>query len=132
MNETLRVLGQYQPSEWNRDVIEQEVRRLGCLPACCRQQRMEIRGPSPHAPATTHLWHRDSDTDVPDAPGRLTHLVMWASEDPTEFVNETGMIQSFEPYDLVWMDNVAWWHRSPPAANHLTRWFIGIRCNGCT
>lgn len=125
------MLGEYRPSLWDRDALEQEFRRLAFLPECCRRQRLEVRGPHPIPPATAHLWHRDSDSDVPDAPGGLLHLVMWASEAPTEFRQRVdGPVHAFRPFDVVFVDNVAWWHRTPPGADHRTRWFMAIRCTG--
>jgi hypothetical protein len=116
-------LGQYHPSEWSCPVIDREMRALACIPSCCRTVALEIRQPSPIRPMTADQWHRDFQTPP------VEHLVLWATESPTEILTDDGKILRFDPYDVVWINNQGPLHRMPPSADCATRWFTCFRCH---
>lgn len=123
----IRVLGRYVPAEWNIDAIEQEFRRLACLPDCCRRERIEVRIPQGVEPHPNNLeWHQDGG----GAEGCCKHMIVWASESPTELKDSDGSLFTAEPGDVVWFDNTTAYHRQPRGTNQQSRYFAAIRCSG--
>lgn len=125
----MRVLGRYVPSEYTPDVIEREFRALPFLAPCCRKERVSVRVPNPLAeapPAANLAWHQDGG----GLEGTTHHMVVWASETPTELRTRDGVERQGEPFDVVWFDNDYGWHKQPTGTNEQTRWFVAIRCSG--
>lgn len=125
----VRTLGRFVPSAWEPDAIEQGFHALECLPACCRRERMSVRVPHDRAPAPhpdNLQWHQDGG----GSEGTTHHMVVWASEQPTELRMTNGMVFIPEPYDVVWFDNTQVFHRQPTGTNEQARWFMAIRCSG--
>lgn len=124
----IRVLGSYVPSEYWIDRIEAEVRALPWLPPCCRRERIGIRMPEAERvpPEPNLCWHQDGGG--PD--GNNRHMVVWASEAPTELQSSDGTTFTGQPFDVVWYDNYRVFHRQPRGTHEATRWFWAIRCSG--
>jgi hypothetical protein len=125
----IRVLGRFEPAEYTSDTIEQGVRALACLPPCCRRERISVRVPQPdaEAPHPNNLeWHQDGG----GAEGTTQHMVIWASEQPTELRDADGTLFAAQPGELVWFDNTVAWHRQPRGTDETRRWFVAIRCSG--
>lgn len=124
-SEAIRVIGTFHPSEFVKETIEREIKPL--LPACCQCERVGVRVPDPRAaaPHPDNLeWHQDG---MP-----AYHMVVWASEMPTEFRLPDGTEWHAEPFDLVWFDNTVVYHRQPRGTNEQQRWFLAVRCSGVT
>ena len=124
-----RVLGQYVPAEWQSDVIERGFRALPFLPACCQRERVSVRIPDARAeaPHPNNLqWHQDGG----GAEGTTHHMVIWASEQPTELRESDGTIFPIAPLQVVWFDNTKAFHRQPTGTDEARRWFVAIRCSG--
>jgi hypothetical protein len=121
-----RVIAQFVPSVFQPEVIQSEMRPL--LPDCCRQRNINVRIPSETMPSYTpdqldpKTWHYDFD-------GVCTHMIVWASESPTEILTEEGLELRFNPFDLVWFDNRKAMHRQPRMTQP-TRWFACVQCEG--
>lgn len=65
--------------------VDREIRDL--LPECCRSKSIDIRPPSDVIPDPDNmLWHQDGGGPE----GVYRHMVVWASEDPTEFAAIIG------------------------------------------
>jgi hypothetical protein len=123
----IRVLGQFVPSAWHDETIQQEFRALPALPRCCRCERISVRLPQGIPPPENNLhWHQDGG----GADGTTQHMVIWASEQPTELKTSTGAVVPIQPLDVVWFDNTKAWHQQPTGTNETTRWFVAIRCSG--
>lgn len=123
----LAILGTFHPSEWTPDVIEQEFRRLPCLAECCRRERVSVRIPQGIPPHPNNLeWHQDGG----GADGTTKHMVVWASEAPTELKTSDGQLFETPRASVVWFDNTRAWHRQPRGTDEGTRWFVAIRCSG--
>ena len=123
----VRVLGTFVPSLYQSEVIEAEIRPL--LPPCCRLERIGIRTPherAPEPPAANLEWHHDGG----GTEGTTRHMVLWASEQPTELQTSAGSRVETQPFDLVWVDNDRAFHRQPTGTNEQRRWFVSIRCSG--
>lgn len=120
------VLGRFRPSEFSPDVIEREIRSY--LPVCCRRERISVRVPQGIAPHPDNLqWHQDGGGPA----GTTRHMVVWASEQPTEIrATNQGAISRIAPFDVVWFDNDRCWHRQPAGTDETRRWFVSIRCSG--
>lgn len=119
------VIGRFVPTALDPDVIQAEIRPY--LPLCCRRERVSVRVPSTAAPHPDNLdWHQDGGGDA----GTTKHMVVWATEMPTEIRLPDGQVFVGEPYDLVWFDNTKCWHRQPTGTNESSRWFVSIRCSG--
>lgn len=123
----VRVLGVFVPSRFQAEVIEAEIGPY--LPACCRRERIGVR--TPHAlasePAPANLiWHQDGG----GLAGTTRHIVVWASEQPTEIQTSTGDEFTGQPFELVWVDNDRACHRQPQGTNEQQRWFLAVRCSG--
>src|SRR4051794_29898596 len=94
------VLGRFVPTLLQSEVIEVEMRPL--LPACCQRERISVRTPMGIVPHPDNLeWHQDGGG--PD--GTTRHMVVWASEQPTELRASSGERANTRPFDLVWFDN---------------------------
>lgn len=120
-----RSLGRFIPSSLQSEVIEAEVRPL--LPVCCRCERISVRIPQGIVPHPDNLeFHQDGG----GSEGTTKHMVVWASEMPTEIEDSNGSQIKFEPFDLIWFDNCKVRHRQPRQTNELTRWFVSVRCSG--
>lgn len=123
----IAVLGSFTPSEWTSDVIEQEFRRLPYLAECCRRERISVRIPQGIQPHADNLeWHQDGGGSA----GTTLHMVVWASEQPTELKDANGDRMLTQPLDVVRFDNTRAWHRQPVGTDETRRWFVAIRCSG--
>lgn len=121
------MLGRFVPSTLDQDRIQIEIRPL--LPACCQRERISVRVPDPRSPAPhpdNLEWHQDGG----GAAGTTHHMVVWASETPTELRLPDGRLFTAEPYEIVWFDNTVCWHRQPTGTNEQRRWFVAVRCSG--
>lgn len=108
-------------------MIEAELRPL--LPPCCQRERISVRVPDARAEAPHYdnlQWHQDGG----GAEGTTQHMVVWASEMPTELKTSDGARFQQQPFDLVWYDNTRAFHRQPVGTNEGTRWFVAVRCSG--
>lgn len=128
--EEIRWLGRFVPSQWQPETIQQEI--LPSLPPCCQRERINIRMPCTH-PEPPHpnnlAWHQDGG----GARGTTRHIIVWASEQPTELQTSAGVPHASAPYDLMWVDNTRAFHRQPAGTDGTRRWFVTIRCSGvCT
>lgn len=124
-SEEVRRLGTFVPSLWQSEVIEAEIRPL--LPPCCRCERITVRIPQGIVPHPDNLeWHQDGGGPV----GTTHHMVIWASEQPTEIRTSDGVLVPLAPCDMVWFDNTRAWHRQPRGTDETRRWFVAIRCSG--
>ena len=121
----VRVLGRFIPSEWTSETIEREIRPL--LPSCCRCERVSVRVPQGILPHPDNLeWHQDGG----GAEGTTKHMVVWASEHPTELRSSGGELRTAQPGDVVWFDNTKAFHRQPRGTDETRRWFVSVRCSG--
>jgi hypothetical protein len=119
------VIGRFVPSALQSEVIEAEIRAW--LPMCCRRERISVRIPMGIAPHPDNLeWHQDGGGAV----GTTHHMVVWASEQPTELRASTGERVLAQPFDLVWFDNTRAFHRQPACTDETRRWFAAVRCSG--
>lgn len=122
----VRVLGAFLPSALQSEAIEHELPPY--LPACCARERISVR--IPDARVTAHPdnleWHQDGGGPA----GTIRHMVVWASEQPTELRLPDGSTFTGEPYSLVWFDNDVVYHRQPRGTDEGRRWFLGVRCSG--
>lgn len=117
------MLGRFVPSEFVKETIEREVKAH--LDPCCACERVGVRVPHAQAvvsPEDNRAWHQDG---MP-----AYHMVVWASEMPTEIRTSDGDIYVGEPFDLVWFDNTKAFHRQPSGTDETRRWFLAVRCNG--
>lgn len=123
----VRVLGDYRPSQYQSEVIEVEIKPF--LPPCCRRERVSVRIPMGIAPHPDNLeWHQDGGGPA----GTVRHMVVWASEQPTELQLPDGSVLIPDPFAVVWFDNDHAYHRQPAATRPADRWFVSIRCSGAT
>lgn len=125
------MLGMFLPSRLQSEVIEAEIRPL--LPACCARERVGVRTPHDQAPdpAPANLeWHQDGRHPGEAMEGTTRHIVVWASEQPTEIRTSTGEEFTAQPYELVWVNNDVACHRQPRGTNEQRRWFLAVRCSG--
>lgn len=121
----VRVLGRFVPSLLQSEVIEAEVRPL--LPACCQRERISVRVPMGIPPHPDNLqWHQDGGG--PD--GTTDHMVIWASEQPTELRSSAGERVPTGAGELVWFNNRLAFHRQPAGTDEARRWFVAVRCSG--
>lgn len=126
---TIRVLGRYEPAELHPDAIERDFRALAYLPPCCRRERVSVRIPTPQSPdphPNNLEWHQDGGGPE----GTTKHMVVWASEQPTELKDVDGSVFIAEPGDVVWFDNTQAFHKQPRGTDEARRWFVAIRCSG--
>lgn len=122
-----RVLGSFTPREWQSDVIEQGFRALDFLPPCCRKERVSVRIPMGIPPMSDNLeWHQDGGGPE----GTTDHMVIWASEQPTELRDSEGHLFDIAPLEVVWFNNRKAFHRQPRGTDENVRWFVAIRCSG--
>jgi hypothetical protein len=123
----VRVIGRFVPSQWQPETIQAEIKAH--LPECCARERVSVRIPHEAAPdpAPANLeWHQDGGGPE----GTTHHMVVWASEQPTELKTSDGELFTGEPLELVWFDNCRAWHKQPRGTNERRRWFVAIRCSG--
>lgn len=123
------ILGTFTPSAWTPEVIEQEFRQWPALPDCCRRERISVRIPHDRAPAPhpdNLEWHQDGG----GAEGTTHHMVVWASEQPTELRTSEGIMFETPTGAAVWFDNTQAFHRQPRGTDETRRWFVAIRCSG--
>lgn len=121
------MLGRFVPSLLQSEVIEAEIRPL--LPACCQRERIDVRVPRPLSPdphPNNLEWHQDGG----GIEGTTHHMVVWASEMPTELQTSDGVRVPTQAGDLVWYDNTKARHRQPRGTDETRRWFVAIRCSG--
>jgi hypothetical protein len=126
-SDEIRSLGRFVPSLLQSEVIETELRAY--LPPCCQCERIGVRVPHEKAvvsPDANRAWHQDGG----GAEGTTKHMVVWASELPTELRTSDGQEVRGEPFELIWFDNTKAFHRQPVATNEQTRWFLAVRCSG--
>jgi hypothetical protein len=125
VSDEVRILGRFQPSELTEPVIQAEIRPL--LPPCCQRERISVRVPMGIVPHPDNLeWHQDGGGPA----GTTDHMVVWASEQPTEIRTSAGAIVPTATGDLVWFDNRTAFHRQPAGTDETRRWFVAIRCSG--
>ena len=123
----IRVLGRFVPSRLQSEVIEAEIKPY--LPPCCARERIGVRTPheqAPPPPEANLCWHQDGG----GLEGTTRHIVVWATEQPTELKTSDGEEFTAEPYELVWVDNDHAFHRQPRGTNEQQRWFLAVRCSG--
>ncbi len=122
----IRALGRFVPSSLQSEVIEAEIRPL--LPVCCARERISVRTPDARVEAHPDNleWHQDGGGPL----GTTRHMVVWASEQPTELKLTDGSVFVGDPYDLVWFDNDVVFHRQPRGTDEGMRWFVSVRCSG--
>ena len=120
------MLGRFTPSALQSERLETEIKPL--LPACCQRERVSVRIPDPRVPVHPDNleWHQDGGGTA----GTTRHMVVWASEQPTEIRLSTGEEFHGEPFDLVWFNNDVVFHRQPAGTDEGRRWFLGVRCSG--
>jgi hypothetical protein len=125
MGEQIRVIGRYVPSRLQSEIIETEIKPY--LPSCCQCERISVRTPMGIQPMYDNMqWHQDGG----GAAGTTKHMVVWASEQPTELRTSDGVEVEVQPFDLVWFDNTKVQHRQPRGTNETARWFVSVRCSG--
>lgn len=126
MNPDVEIIGRFIPSLLQSEIIETEVKRY--LPPCCARERVSVRIPDPRVPVHPDNieWHQDGG----GAAGTTRHMVVWASEMPTEIRREDGTLFQAEPFDLVRFDNTRVFHRQPTGTDEGRRWFMAVRCSG--
>ncbi len=118
-------IGRFVPSLFQSEVIEREIRPL--LPSCCQHERISVRVPMGIEPHPDNLeWHQDGG----GLEGTTRHMVVWASEHPTEIKASTGEVLSFAPFDVIFLDNDHAVHRQPRGTDERSRWFVSVRCSG--
>lgn len=121
------VIGAYEPSEWTIDAVEQEFRKLPFLAECCRREKVSVRIPQGiEVPENNMNWHQDGG----GADGTTKHMVVWASETPTELKTSDGHPFISPVGSVVWFDNTRAFHRQPRNTDETSRWFVAIRCSG--
>lgn len=125
----VRSLGFFHPTLLQSEVIEAELRPF--LPPCCRCERISVRVPHERAVVfppdhDNRQWHQDGG----GAAGTTKHMVVWASEVPTELRMSDGVEVRGDPFELIWYDNTIVHHRQPADTNEATRWFVAVRCSG--
>ena len=121
----VRILGRFDPSLLQSEVIEAELRPR--LPACCQRERISVRVPQGITPHPDNLeWHQDGG----GAAGVTRHMVVWASERSTEIKTSDGCRITPKPYMLIWFDNTRAFHRQPSGTDEHSRWFVAVRCSG--
>lgn len=122
----MRVLGRFVPSALQSECLETEIKAL--LPACCARERVSVRIPDPRVPVHPDnlAWHQDGG----GVAGTTRHMVVWASEQPTEIRLPDESVFVGEPFDLVWFDNDVVKHRQPAGTDEGRRWFLAVRCSG--
>ncbi len=122
----VRSLGPFRPTALQSELIETQIKPL--LPACCARERVSVR--IPDARVTPHpdnlQWHQDGGGPA----GTVRHMVVWASEQPTEVQLPTGETVTGVPFELIWFNNDLVRHRQPTGTNEGTRWFASVRCSG--
>lgn len=126
MEAQVKVIGHFVPSRLQSEILEAEIKAY--LPPCCAAERVGVRTPQPKVVAHPDNleWHQDGGGPL----GTIRHMIVWASEQPTEVQCSDGSVFVGEPYDLVWFDNDLAHHRQPRGTNEQERWFLGIRCSG--
>ena len=127
MSEEIRIIGRFVPSHLQSEIIEREIKPF--LAPCCQGERVGVRTPhinAPQPPPANLEWHQDGGGSA----GTTKHMVVWASEQPTELKTSTGVRFYQEPYDLVWYDNTKAFHRQPRGTDETRRWFAAVRCSG--
>ena len=125
MSEEAYVLASFHPSELRSEIIEVEIKNF--LADCCRSERVSVRVPEGIEPHPDNLeWHQDGGGPK----GITRHMVVWASEMPTEIRSSEGIESEFQPFDLIWFDNFKAWHRQPRGTRAKHRWFASVRCSG--
>lgn len=121
----MRSLGVFIPSRYQSEVIEVEIRPF--LPDCCRRERISVRIPMGIAPHPDNLeWHQDGGGPA----GTTRHMVVWATEDPTELQWPNGIRYRAKGFQVTWFNNDVMLHRQPRGTNEHRRWFVSIRCSG--
>jgi len=86
-----------------------------------------VRVPQGITPHSDNLeWHQDGGGPL----GTTDHMVVWASESPTEIRTSAGDVVPTAAGDLVWFNNRLAWHRQPRGTDETRRWFVAIRCSG--
>ncbi len=124
MTSEMRVLGHCVPSRLDATVLMEELKPF--LPPCCQRERISVREPGALIHPDNLAWHHDGGGTA----GTVRHMVVWASEMPTEILSSDGSQFAGAPYDLVWFNNDVAKHRQPDGTNADTRWFVSVRCSG--
>ena len=122
----VRVVGRFVPSRLQSEVIERELPPY--LPPCCARERISVRIPDARTPVHPDNveWHQDGG----GLAGTTRHMIVWASEQPTEIRRPDHSVFVGEPFDLVWFDNDSVYHRQPAGTDEGRRWFLAVRCSG--
>ncbi len=123
---SVSVIGTFHPSLYQAEIIETEIKAH--LPACCARERVSVRIPDPRVPVHPDnvQWHQDGGGSA----GTTRHMIVWASEQPTEIRLPDGSVFIGQPHDLVWFNNDVVQHRQPLGTDEGRRWFVSIRCSG--
>lgn len=120
-SDEVRIIGRFIPTEFTPEVIQAELRPM--LPRCCQSENIGVRIPQGIEPPYDNLqWHHDG---MP-----AYHMVVWASEMPTEVRDSAGNELQAQPFDIIWFDNVKAEHRQPANTRSDHRWFVAVRCSG--
>lgn len=124
------MLGVFIPSRLQSEIIEAELPKTNLLPNCCSRERISVRVPDPRVTAHPDnlQWHQDGG----GVKGTTRHLVVWATEQPTEIQLPDGEVFIGKPYELIWFDNDVVFHKQPTGTDEGTRWFVAVRCSGAT
>lgn len=124
------LLGRYKPTVWKCYRIGRDLcnftRSLGFRPL-----KDPVHGPQlwvPWVSETLHAevkrrtprnpkgedWHQDGDLD----PGSRMDcgIILWSNLTPTQFRDSTGRVVQPKPYEVVYIRNLACFHRRPPDA----------------
>lgn len=127
VSEEVRILGKFVPSLFQAEILQTEI--IPYLPPCCQRERITVRTPherAPDPPQANLEWHHDGG----GVEGTTRHMVVWASEQPTELKTSNGERPHTEPFDVVWFDNDKAFHRQPTGTDEKKRWFVSVRCSG--
>jgi hypothetical protein len=80
---------------------------------------LSVRAPGHPVLDANLAWHQDEGP---------THMVVWATAQPTEIRTADGDVMQGDPFDVIWFDNSRVWHRQPLGTDETSRWFVSVRC----
>lgn len=128
-NQDVQVLGRFIPTEYQQDAIEREFKDLLFLPPCCKLERVSVRVPHELAPdphPDNLQWHQDGG----GLDGTTRHMIVWASEQPTDIRDRHGVTRELQALDVIWFNNDYAYHKQPTGTDEKRRWFVSVRCSG--
>ena len=128
MTRPYQVLDEYRPSIWKCWKIGRDLTVLtklyGLVPLKAADSRYE-RAPWHNTTLHAHVrrrtlrspdgagWHQDGDYGHVS----MNHaIVLWSNVCPTEIRNNQGQVFQPKPYEVIIINNLAWYHRRPPNA----------------